>query len=95
MEFKYFTATTLQTTNYIGSSIKQTFDLKRPGQRPHPSKIFDTLLPAYPEGKVPINQHKIKAVRDLLKYIPEEDEKTKKYYKDYLIWPTSNVEENE
>lgn len=43
--------------------------------------------------KVPINKHKVDAVRNLLKYIPEENEDYRKFYEDYLTWPTT-MEEN-
>lgn len=93
MEFKYLQNGSLQTSDFIGGLKRHTFQLKQPGIRPNPSNIFDALDIAYPEKKVPINKHKVDAVRNLLKYIPEENEDYRKFYEDYLTWPTT-MEEN-
>lgn len=93
MEFQYSANSGIVTASpYIGGLIKHTFNLRQPGRRPQFTQMFKTLVPAYHEGKVPINLHKVEAVRLLLKYIPEEN---RKFYEDYLSWPTTNTAENE
>lgn len=94
MEYEYLASGNLKTSVYIGGFETHTFNLKQPGTRPQAADIFNQLNPAYPEGKVPINQHKVNAVRDLLKYIPEENNASREFYENYLTWPTTNAEEN-
>lgn len=94
MEFKYLQNGNVQTSQFIGGLIKHTFNLRQPGSRPDPLTIFDSLSIAYPEGKVPINKHKVDAVKNLMKYIPEENKEHKLFYEAYLTWPTT-MDEND
>lgn len=86
----------MEASQFIGGFVKHTFDLRQPGSKPDPlNKILDSLTPAYPEGKVPINSNKVEAVRKLLKYIPEDDHRNKPFYEAYLTWPTTLADDND
>lgn len=67
---------------FINSLVPHTFRLSHSRC---PRAPILPLAPAYPLGKVPINEKKLKDIRKLMPYIPEEEHA---FYEDILSWPT-------